>query len=788
MMKKSRIAALAAVSVFILSLALGGCSKAKPVQTPYDDGVAYAESVKNTVSWQCLYEGKRNNKTGVLLKNKDVILTLPLNGEHVFSSMHTHDGKELIQSSDLCAVAPDGREYRVSSGTTYSRMNVYRHGLYYADMHIMNNQLYCGEELNPALFERTFHTYGDKIHETVTVRRIRENEPIEKLFVELKLDGELLSGDGYAAVKLKNGWIVGYILPKDGVGVLESEVSDSAVTLRLCAGQALQDVDSFTFGARLFYGTSEEELNREVYVEQHPIEGILLSENTYASDYVGYDPLAGYYRFNIEGSNDFNMPYYENPDYRPELDFTINAEDDRNLYVMLHTDAGTLECAALMTGEGDMLPVNVQSGKNFCGEFEEPQYYPGDPSYGESIVPLRAKSGESLSYKLIQMYQNWGKTPLKQLSSIQFFVPYYHLSVGVTETTCFCMNFFTKERDGYFLPDFRGLSGEIWNDQPQFDSAGHTYLTDYLTDKSTKSVNYMRYTGSNIASAGPVYTDVTMNFLAHNGDAKLSYRAIELPQTDENRNFVTIELEFLNDVTIENARERLRFMRFDTRFSLFQKFGYLAADGSDAEVAVSSLDSATTYPLGRDQPYMAFYDILPSEQQLANVGLVITNSEITVGGKSTDVGFVVGFDPSSNCGWFSLDADTLSFQAGDKIVLDFILMPYGKQINTAAPLQKLRADACDMLFRTQASDNRAEFTLEKGVNNVVLRAEGFTDYRLPTITCDGQPFELSSGKGYADGYQVYVNENGLYDFAFAIDAETYMGKTFLLTQETKPAD
>lgn len=778
MLGKKFAAALAAVT---FAGVFSGCAGKGPsaLPSPYDASADYASGLRNTVSWECLYNEK-GRRAAVALRNRDAELTVALNGDDqriAFSA----GGEVLARSFGLFALDDGGKLWSSLDGAAFSRMNVYRHGFYYADMHIMNNLLYNGGAELKTLFERTYHTYGDKIHETLTVRNARES--FEKLYVSMSAPGKLVSGEGYAAIELASGAMLGYILPSGAEGIIESEENGGEASVRLCsAAPVAAGTREYTFGARLFYGNSRAELETAVREEQNPLSPAVTADSGYAVSASGYDPLRGYYRFDTEGAPGFNEPYYDNPDYRPELDFAFPGGDGRGVYVMLHTGSGCLEAAALMDGAGNALPIPVQSGKNFCGENEEPLYDPGDPAYGESVVPLIA-GAEGLEYRLAQIYQNWGKTPIKQLSSIQFFVPYYHLSLGVTETTCFCMNFFTPEVDGYFLPDFRGLSGAMWSGQPQFDSAGHTFLTDYLTGDSARSINYMRYTGSEIASAGPVYTDVTMYFTAQNGDARLSYRAVELPQTDENRAFTTLTLEFLNDVTIENARERLRFMRFDARYSSFRKFGWLSEDGTPAETAAGALSGKTTFPLGSDRPYAAFYDIAPVPEQVANIGLVITASDVTVGGKPFAGGFCVGYDPKSNTGWFSLDADTLEFKKGDRITIGFILMPYGKQITSADPIIKLREDAGDMLFTVTASDGRAEFRLESGVNNVVLRAEGFEDYRLPSITADGAPLELSSGKGYADGYQVYTDENGLYGFAFALDSEKYMGKTIVLEQK-----
>src|SRR5262249_12456118 len=82
-----------------------------------------------------------------------------------------------------------------------------------------------------------------------------------------------------------------------------------------------------------------------------------------------------------------------------------------------------------------------------------------------------------ISYHL---FQNWGNHPLKQLSSIRYFEHYYHLSTGVSETTCYVP--FTKRaypQTGYTIADYRGLSGHTWKEQPQYDHVARIGFLQY---------------------------------------------------------------------------------------------------------------------------------------------------------------------------------------------------------------------------------------------------------------------------------------------------------------------
>ena len=90
--------------------------------------------------------------------------------------------------------------------------------------------------------------------------------------------------------------------------------------------------------------------------------------------------------------------------------------------------------------------------------------------------------------------------PLKQLSSIAYYAPYYHLSLGVTETTCISP-WYVRGRTLWTLPDFRPLSAPYWfelpvgegySSQPQHTSANIFEIIHY-TDQE-----YDRLLGSRI--------------------------------------------------------------------------------------------------------------------------------------------------------------------------------------------------------------------------------------------------------------------------------------------------
>jgi hypothetical protein len=175
-----------------------------------------------------------------------------------------------------------------------------------------------------------------------------------------------------------------------------------------------------------------------------------------------------------------------------------------------------------------LLPIPTEVAKNFGGEKEEPIFYAGDAVYSETIFPLSLGAEESLSFTVLNLYQNWGSFPLKQLSSIQYYRPYYHLSVGTTETSCIAPWFGVT--DLWTLPDFRTQSMDYWfelsvkdgfSNQPQHTHAGYQYFLQYTdTDgiyNATENVSNV------INSSGPVYADVDMTYISDDGNIKVPY-------------------------------------------------------------------------------------------------------------------------------------------------------------------------------------------------------------------------------------------------------------------------
>ena len=390
-----------------------------------------------------------------------------------------------------------------------------------------------------------------------------------------------------------------------------------------------------------------------------------------------------------------------------------------------------------------------------------------------------------MSFHLFNLYQNWGSTPLKQLSWIQFVCSYYHLSTGVTESNCIAPYFYNGTN--MVLPDFRGRSGIMWEGQPQFNSVGNP---SFVTDET--------YTGSNISSSGPSYADISYSYYQESeGLYQYTLRHVEFPQTDENRTYYTITIEFLKSGTIDNNNSQFSFAVFESTDTSFSKIEYL--DENNHPVTLNTLDvyndgGTVNSKLGDQGGYISIYGINGSStwSRGANVAYIVKNISGKLGGKPYTGGVKMNctvYDSDGQCGFrVSPDVDVLHVKKGDKLVLDVILLPWGSQEDTDnAGALKVRNDSVlhpisveavigtviedTWLPRIRCADNEAEFTLSGSDNNNVVRIDGFTKLCKPLIEkkdeADGSWHEYVTGNNPYDGYSVfYDSDTGNYSYAF----------------------
>lgn len=717
---------------------------------------------------------------------------------------------------------------------------------------------------------RIFHTYSDKLHHVLQVAAHKKTENIAAIGMRTEIAADTVdklivkdnkglhdtldtidwSSSEYVGFDIKETGIFGYILPNDDTSgkmtvaledgkyiIIQSRTPEnftiltgegsprtaptpfgSEASINGKEGDAertisLGNQNDFFMGQRIYTDEfhSFDEFIKEAEIEREPLTEnniIVDKENSDEGRFEGYDALRGCYKFHIKGS-DFNKAYYKTPNDHPTLNITLKGDcHSRNIYITAATEAGALESAALLDENSMMLPIPIQVSKNFCGDGEDNIYTLLDTAYGEAIFPICIKDGDLQKLTVLHLYQNWGNFPLKQLSSIQYHAPYYHLSTGVTETNCLVPWRHTKDdRIQNVLPDHRPMSAPMWKSQPQHTSGGtHTFLR-YLDSKGNE--NRSEVYEQMIDSYGPTYADVEMKHLSTDGKIKVSYTHVEMPQTDENRAYCTMSYEFIEDIDFKDFKTEFGFYNVgkSTHLGSYQQVGYLDINNKPAIVDANDSKSPIIYTMGDKCPYFSFFNMSSFSGKVfdyVNLSLLIYNSEFVIGGKSCSPRFAV-----RSVGGrlhLTLDLEKVSFKKGDSIRINAIIMPWGSYISDYnspdfAPdqnvrdvrenslLDPLKATAianCDVINtpfipKVKTVDGKsAEFTLSGGENNVVIRAYGFDTLTVPKVyeMVDGEwkNYELSSkdspdisgiSHNY-DGYNVFYDADGKYSYSFIV--------------------
>lgn len=677
--------------------------------------------------------------------------------------------------------------------------------------------------------DRTMHTYSDKLNhvlhfvttdavdamaaygmETVVAKsRVNSLLVIDKNGEHASLADVDWASAVAIAFDMDRAGVFGYILTlAEGVGGITVTERDGMYVI----DQQVAAKDHYDAGESLYVGQriytdmthSFDGFRQAVREERSPL-SISVTSAAFSAQAIGYEPLRGAYRFDLEGTG-FNEAYYGDQNLHYRVDAQINGDEtDRKIYVYTHTTTGALECAAVLGEDDQMLPMTLQVCKNFRGENEEPVFDPGDMSYGEVYFPMVVSKEETLSFSVLNLYQNWGKYPLKQISSIQFVAPYYHLSTGVTETNCIAP-YYVNGKDRWTLPDFRSMSAPLWENQPQHTSAGRLYFLEYTDAEG----NYVasESTVDHIDSNGPVYSDIWMSYISDDGKISVDYRHMEMPQTDENRTYYEIRMTVLEDITFDNFKREFNIFSMDGRFVRYEQFSYLDEQNQSVTVNPSEKARDTYYLLGNESPYMA-YSYVSGNNDYINMALIVKDWDITVGGAPYTGALVAAEKQKDSLNYvhLTLDLKEVTLKAGDEINLTMILLPWGSQETAKGDISsvlQVRKDSCldpmtvtvaegkgeviadAFMPKVLAKDGMAEFTLKGGENNMAVRVYGLESYERPVIEelVNGAwvAYDTASEANGYDGYAVYYEEDGTFSCAFIVPMTEGVERTFRVSE------
>ena len=701
----------------------------------------------------------------------------------------------------------------------------------------------------PALsVDRTFHTYSDKMNQVLHFVATKETtgiaalgmiteipaDKVAKLIVKdakglhETIDGVDWDSAEYIGFDIKDAGIFGYILLQhENSGKLTVTLEDGVYVIT--QSSAPKDGKIIPPNAKVTYTNNDFYMGQRLYNdESHSFDAFLIEaeyernplETISGETYLGYDALRGAYKFSIGGTG-FNEPFFTYWNRHYKCDVTVQGGDtDRNIYIYTYHSGGCGEGAALLSEDDLLLPVPVMIYKNFGGENEEPVFFAGDHTYSETYFPLVIKAGETTSVKVLNLYMNWGQYPLKQLSSIQYFWPYYHLSIGTTETSC--ISPWYGARDLWTLPDFRSMSmpywfeleGDSYSNQPQHTHGGYQYFLQY-TD-ADGNYNATENYNNNIISSGPVYAEVDMDYISDDGKIKVSYTHLEFAQTDELRAYYEIEYEILEEVTIADFKNDFSFYSLEGYAGYYRKMGYLDENNQVAHKNTNqSSDKTELIVLGDQCPYVSLYSLYSSSANWAannvNLGFVIYDSEFVLGGKECTENFVI--TGSSAKYSLSLNLDEVTLKPGDVLKINMIICPWGWYDSTDDKnMQDLRLNTCIDPLKVSVSDGEAidstfipkvkstngksaEFTLSGASNNVAVRVYGFEKMTAPKIyekingewveyavSSFGSPDKVGYEHHY-DGYNVYYDGDGTYSYAFTVNMDNVDSRTFKIVAD-----
>ena len=751
-------------------------------------------------------------------------------------------------STDIISTTwPNG--YNKTEKACAPYVNTTRLGYYYYEVNVRN--LNFGDNL---YLDKTYHVYSDRMYQVY--RLINSNSSAVSTIKQVTFQ-TMIPKSSVTKFEIRNGDTITTSYSSNALGSTEFRYAAFDIegvgvlafinTSTDCSFWLMQDNDNYyfrqvkkvgtleaggevSFGTRVYTDTTHDfsGMRAADEIERNPLtaDDITVTGHSTSLDgtgFVGYDKLKGHYVMNIAGSG-FADAYGE-PDKKYIDNIKVVAKDDRDVFFMVHSTC-PLEGAALTDKNDLLIPMGLEVMKNFDHEVEEPIYDPADKMYGDTLFPVKLAKGKTLEFSLVNVYQNWGKYPLKQISSISYYVSYYHMSTGVTETNClapYYSTYLNKDDVGsWILPDFRGMSndGQTYEEDGsekhsgiQNNSVGALNGVSNGSSLSSSDADLGIYQGSDIRSSGLTYADMNYSYTSKNGSYDVVYRHVEMPQTDEGRTYYTVEISFKQATSLKYAD--FSIFSFDARVNgdYYKNAAYIDANGNKQVVSIDSTKlqsttsiinkwSPTLYKLNKGSSYFTYYNMVRDGiHESGNFALIVKDYAITVNGQASDIGLAFYNDrikrnsAYSNRGSLTI-AENTTFAAGDKITVNVILLPYGKGSGESdiSSVEKVYKDSATEALKATATKGAvveddfiatvraasygvAEFTLSGGAIknsevNYAIRVKGLKKLgklkvEKKNASGEWETVELASTDGF-DGYSVIYEKDGTLEYSFIV--------------------
>ncbi len=330
------------------------------------------------------------------MSNGQMILTHKLTGAEKTAGITDKNGNIYVENTfrtfytDKCGI-----EHYFENTLTKGRINTIRLGEYYYDCHVRD---FDDGNFN---VDKNFHVYPDKVYAQYS---LLAKEPTTELYdfgseitvpylsvnkLEIKdkngthgtLDGIDAESVEYAAFDIKDTGVISFIVPSDGSakkltvtkGILGYEVRqyaafDASLGLNDYAENGGLGMNKITFGFRIYTdGTHTfDGAEKAAFEERNPLADVTVEKGTANSVYLGYDALRGAYTVQMNGT-DFQTAY-DNPQMQFTAPISIKSDDDRTLYFRSYGLSGCLEAAAILDENDNLVPMEVEVCKNFCGD------------------------------------------------------------------------------------------------------------------------------------------------------------------------------------------------------------------------------------------------------------------------------------------------------------------------------------------------------------------------------------------------------------------------------------
>ena len=521
-----------------------------------------------------------------------------------------------------------------------------------------------------------------------------------------------------------------------------------------------------------------------LFGEQPPLpdEAFTLLEGTAP---VKYDPVRGCYRVGTSEKGDFQKKFYDTPNLYETASFQVaNDAQSRKIYIC-HESVVSVAGGVVTDESGNPLPLLVQVSKNFSGEKEEPFYNPTDIPFSETIFPLYLSPNEGRTLSSLHLHQNWGRHMTKHFSSLGAGMDYFHSATGVTETTCY-VPFKYGGIKGISIADYRAMSQQFfWVGQPQHDNvAGHSFLSYF-----TQDWQFPEYVRTLYRSTGANWYDIGLEYRTTDGRIRATVDAWESPQTDELRSYFRVRYEVLEPVEVVNATTDFRLLTINSRVQSL-RYTHFGATGV-APVQLDAHDPpfpVTGVPLPADKFHLTLYgDHKGSNSMVINRFSAPFSPAATVqyGPYKQSAAFEEHARDAALC--LVPNQQTVSLKKGDVIEIEGYWFCYGDS-TTTFPVDQCVRDYCDNAPRItqttkcsevknkptlwiQAEQGKAEFTVTGGRNLIPVVVTGLNDYRYARMQIfeDGKWQEVGHNRNTAtDGYQTFCAEDGSFGAVFLV--------------------